>query len=805
MKKKITRAGVIGAGVMGATIAAQFANVGIETVLLDIVPAGTENINNKNNPEFRNSIAQKGVERAKKSRPPSFYVKQNADLIKIGNAEDDLALLKGADIVIEAITEDLSLKRNLFKKIEKILDEGTIVTSNTSGISVTDMCEGFSSSFKQHFAVTHFFNPPRYMKLVEVVRGPDTLPEVVDIIAENLEQLIGKRIVFAKDTPNFITNRVSVFTTLNNIRWMNKLGMTIEEVDELTGKVIGFPKSATFRTTDIVGLDILFHVAGNVLKITFDKEIREVFEPPEMMRKMMEEGLLGDKTGSGFYKKEIDSKGARKILALDFNKMEYRERLPVKYDSLSTAEKHHDLAGRLKELYFSNDTAGIFTFRTRSDEFVYAANRVPEIADDILNIDNAVKWGTNREAGPFEMWDAIGLKESVPLMEKSGYEVPHWVKNMLHKRFKSFYINRNGKRCFYDIRTEDYIEEPINSGIIKLPSLKKQNKKAVGNKDASLFDIGDGIVCLEFHSKQNVLNRNIIDMIDESAETVSKNFEGMIISSHAGNFSMGADLQTILDAAETGEWYKIDAWLKEFQDSLKKLKYLDKPVIAAPAGKVLGAGCEICLSADRVCYAAETCMGFVEAGAGLIPAGGGIKEMLIRHMEQLIEVSPDDVYNSRVEIHSLIKKAFDIVVFSKTSTSGPEAECLGYLRKTDRMTVNRDFLLRDAKNMAAAMSMEGYKPPQPLTEISVPGKDMLEILKLNIRKMHEQGHLSEYDTIIAKKTAYVLSGGELSADTKVSEQYLLDLEREAFLSLCGNKKTRERMKYMILTGKNLKN
>ncbi len=805
MKKKITRAAVLGAGVMGANIAAQLVNVGIDTVLLDIVPAGTENIKNKNTPEFRNGIALKGVERAKKSSPPSFYLQLNADLIRIGNIEDDLNLLKDVDIVIEAITEDIFLKRDLYKKIEKIIEPGTIITSNTSGISVNDLCEGFSTGFRQYFAATHFFNPPRYMKLLEIIPGPDTLPEVIETIAENCKQVIGKRIVYAKDTPNFIANRVSVFTTLNNIRWMNRLGLTIEAVDELTGPVIGFSKSATFRTTDIVGVDTLLHVAGNVFNITFENDIRDVFDSPEMIRKMIEKSLLGDKSGSGFYKKDIDSKGARKILVLDFDKMEYRERLPVEYESLSAAVTHYDLAGRLKELYFSKDTAGIFTFRTRSEEFIYAAGRLPEIADDILNIDNAVKWGFNREAGPFEMWDAIGLKESALLMKKSGYVIPAWVNKMLGKGFESFYISKNGRRYFYDIRSEDYTAEPVDQGVILLPSLKEQNKKVAGNNSASLVDIGDGVACLEFHSGMNTLNADIIHMINKSSQILSKDFDGMVIFNHGDNFSVGADLRGILDAAEAGDWEKINLKVKELQDSLMKLKYADKPIVAAPAGKALGAGCEVCLAADRIRYAAETCMGLVEKDAGLIPAGGGLKEMLIRCNERMFDVFPDGLYNNGFEADNSIAEIFETIAFSKTSSSGPEAESLGYLRKTDKMTVNCDFLLSDAKNMVIAMNKEGYEPLKPLEGICIPGKDKLEKLKQLIQKFYEKGFLTEYDVIIAEKIAYVLCGGELSADIKVGEQYLLDLEREAFLSLCGNKKTRERMKYMILTGKSLKN
>jgi 3-hydroxyacyl-CoA dehydrogenase len=805
MKKKIKKAGVIGAGVMGANIAAQLANVGIETILLDIIPPESGNGTNREERRFRNSFALKGIERAKKSSPASFYLAENAELITAGNLEDDTGLLKDADIVIEAIIEDLSLKRELFKKLEKELRPGTIVTSNTSGISVADMCDGFSISFREYFAVTHFFNPPRYMNLIEIVKGPDTLPEVIDRITENFERVIGKRIVMAKDTPNFIANRIAVFSSMNNIRVMTELNLSVEEVDELTGTILGFPKSATFRTNDIVGLDTLVHVAGNVFRNAPDDEKRDIFNPPDIVKTMMDKKLLGDKSGQGFYKKERGRGGERVILSLDFNKMEYREREKVKFDSLDAAVKHHDLSEKIRELYYAEDSAGIFTFRTRSDEFVYAANRIPEISDDILNLDNALKWGFNREMGPFEMWDAVGLERSVSLMKKKGYVIPAWISNMLEKGYKSFYIKENGRRSYYDPGSEAYLEEIPNPGIILLPSLKERQKKVAGNNDASLVDIGDGVVCLEFHSKMNTIGEGIISMINESADIVSRDFEGMVISNHADNFSVGANLLLIIGAAQTRDWDRIDLMAKMLQDTLMRLKYLDKPVVAAPSGMTLGGGCEICMASDRVRYSAETYMGLVETGVGLIPAGGGTKELLIRNTEHLFEVPPGGIYQKQIEMLPFVARAFETIALAKVSSSGPEAVSLGYLRNTDRMTVNRDFLLDDAKKTVIAMNLEGYAAPGPLVNIRVPGRDTLAMLKLAIWTLHEQGYATEYDVTVAEKIAYVMCGGDLFADTRVSEKYLLDLEREAFLSLCGNIKTQERMQHMLKTGKPLRN
>ena len=805
MKRKIKKAGVIGAGIMGANIAAQLANVGINTILLDIVPPVSGATANTDDRKFRNSIALKGLERAKKASPASFYIAENAELITAGNIEDDIELLKDVDIVIEAIVEDLSLKKDLFKRLDNVLKPGTIITSNTSGISVAKMCEGLSTGFKNHFAVTHFFNPPRYMKLLEIVKGPDTLPEVIDILAENFENIIGKRIVYAKDTPNFIANRIAVFSTFNNIRVMTDLGLSVEAVDELTGEVLGFPKSATFRTMDIVGLDILMHVAGNVFRNAPDDEKRDIFVPPDIVNRMMEKGFIGEKSGQGFYKKTVAKDGGRMILALDINRMEYRESVPAKFDSLDAAEKYHDTADRVRCLYYAGDDAGIFTFRTRSDEFIYAASRIPEIADDILNIDNALKWGFNREMGPFEMWDAVGLERSVPVMEKAGYKIPLWVKKMLEKGFKSFYVSQNGRRYYYNIDSEDYSEEVLSPGILWLPSLKERQKKIAGNNDASLVDIGDGVACLEFHSKMNVITEGVINMINESMDIVSRDLEGMVISNHAENFSAGANLLLIIGAAQAGEWDKLDYMVKALQGTLMRLKYLDKPVIAAPTGLALGGGCEICLASDRVRYAAETYMGLVEAGVGLLPAGGGIKELLIRSTEHLFDVPAGGIYQKQIEMLPFIAKAFETIALARTSTSGPGAVNLGYLRKTDRMTVNRDFLMSDAKKTVIAMNMEGYKAPRPLNNIRVPGRDTLAVLKLAVWTMHEQGYATDHDKTVAEKIAHVICGGELFSDTRVSEQYLLDLEREAFLSLCGNRKTQERMKHMLMTGKPLRN
>jgi len=810
MEKKIKKAGVIGAGVMGATIAAQLANVGIETVLLDIVPPELTKDDKKKgltqeSKDFRNKFAKNGVAGALKSKPASFYIPENAKLISIGNLEDDLARLKEVDWIIEVVVERLDIKQGVFEKIETVLNPGTIISSNTSGIPAKEMCKDRSEAFRKHFAITHFFNPPRYMKLLEIVPGPDTLPEVVEILAETCEKLVGKGIVYAKDTPNFVANRIGTFSMFSVIKNMMDLGLTIEAVDKLTGPVVGNPKSASFRTADLVGLDTLLHVADNVYNGAPDDERRETFKAPEFISKMLEKRLLGDKTGQGFYQKTKDSEGKRVILSLDYNTLDYTPQEKVKFASLETAKNAPGTGEKIKALFYAKDKAGEFTFRTMSETLIYSANRIPEIADDIINVDNAMKWGFARKLGPFETWDAIGVEKSVARMKEAGYEIPAWVEEMLTSGKTSFYKEEAGKRYYYDIAAKDYREIPAKPGIILLPSLKQQNKEVASNTGASLIDLGDGVACLEFHAKMNAIGEDIIAMIQKSADIVSKEFDGMIIANHGDNFSVGANLAMILFAAQEEEWDDLDWAIKALQDALMRLKYLDKPVVAAPAGMALGGGCEVCLAADRVRFAAETYMGLVEVGVGVIPAGGGCKELFIRNTEHLFEVQRGGIYPKQIEMMPFIARAFETIAMAKVATSGPEAVKLGYLRPTDKMTVNRDYLMEDAKKTVLAMNMEGYVPPRPREEIRVPGENTFAMIKLALWTMHESGYITDHDVTVSTKLGYVLCGGNVLADTKVSEQYLLDLEREAFLSLCGDPKTQARMQHMLTTGKPLRN
>ncbi len=810
MHRKIERAAVLGAGVMGATIAAQLANVGIETILLDIVPSElTDEDHQKgltaDSPAFRNKLADRGLETALKAKPASFYLPENARLIKTGNFEDHLGGLKDVDWIIEAVVERLDIKQRLFENLEPVLKPGIIITSNTSGISAAAMCEGRGENFQKHFAITHFFNPPRYMKLLEIVPGPTTLPEVLDRLTCAGEKLLGKGVVYAKDTPNFVANRIGVYSMFAVIRAMSELGLSIEAVDQLTGPVLGNPKSATFRTADLVGLDTLRHVADNVYDGAPEDEEREMFKAPEIIHKMIERNLLGEKAGQGFYKKSKDAEGNRIILSLDHATLDYRTQEKVALASLETAKNVSGTANKLRALYYAPDVGGQFTFRHLSASLIYAANRIPEIADDIVQVDNAVKWGFARKMGPFETWDVLGLAESAARMEEAGYQIPTWVQEMLASGKTSFYRRENGTDYYYDLAVKEYREIEVKPGIVLLSSLKDRQRKVEGNKGASLIDIGDGVACLEFHTKMNAMGDDIVSMIVKSADIVSKDFEGLVIANHATNFSVGANLPLVLFTAQEEEWDDLHWMVKMFQDALLKLKYLDKPVVAAPAGMALGGGCEVCLASDRVRYAAETYMGLVEVGVGLIPAGGGTKELLVRNTEHLFEVQKGGIYPRQIELMPFVARAFETIALAKVATSGPEAVQLGYLRATDKMTVNRDFLIGDAKKTVLAMNLEGYRPPRPPAEIRVAGEGTYAMIKLALWTLHEQGYATEHDVTVSSKVGHVLCGGHVLADTKVSEQYLLDLEREAFVSLCGDPKTQARIQHMLATGKPLRN
>lgn len=811
MPHQIKKVGVIGAGVMGATIAAHTANVGLETVLLDIVPPKMPDELAKkgvkeDSPAFRNFFAAKGLEGAVKSKPAAFYVKDNAKLVTIGNLEDNLDMLADCDWIVEVVVELLHIKKDLLSKVEKVVKPTAIVTTNTSGISVGAMSDHLSEDFQSRFCGTHFFNPPRYMKLYEVIPGPKTSQEVLATMADFGERVLGKGVVWCKDTPNFIGNRVGIFNGCLTNKLMEEFDFTVEQVDAITGTAIGRPKMASFKLSDLVGLDTSGHVADNVYDGCPDDERREVFVGSEWQKQMVAKGMLGNKTKGGFYKKVKGEGGKKEILVLDWKTLAYRPKQKVKFASLEAAKQAGGSKGSLKAMYYGKDNAAQFIFKLLSEVLIYSANRVPEISDDIVNIDNAMTWGYNWKMGPFQTWDALGVAKSAEAMKAAGYALPAWVEEMLANGKTSFYKEEAGVKYFYDLAGKDYRQIEISPNIILLPSLKAQNKVVASCKGASLIDLGDGVACLEFHTKMNALGGDIISMINKIPQYIPSQFDGLVVANHGPNFSVGANLVMVLFAAQEEEWDELELAIHQLQQGLMKLKYLPAPVVAAPHQMALGGGCEVVLAADRVVAAAETYMGLVEVGVGVLPAGGGTKELLIRNSaERLFTVAKGGLYPKQVPLLPFVARSFETIAMAKVATSADEAKALGFLRPADKVSVNADYRIKRAKDMVLAMNLEGYQPKRPLTDIRVMGKDAMGVFNYALYNMHKAGFILDHDITVAKKVAWVLTGGNVLTDTLVSEQYILDLEREAFLSLCGEPKTQARMAHMLKTGKPLRN
>ncbi|MEW6377428.1 MAG: 3-hydroxyacyl-CoA dehydrogenase NAD-binding domain-containing protein [Thermodesulfobacteriota bacterium] len=802
MNPRIKKAAVLGAGVMGSTIAAHLANVGIPSFLLDIVPRELTEAEKKKgltleSPEVRNRFGISGKKRAQELSPAAFYLKEDAGLITVGNFEDHLSWVSQADWIIEVVIEELNTKRELLKKLIPLLKEGAVVSSNTSGISINKMCEGFSKDFKERFLGTHFFNPPRYMRLLEIIPATSTSKSVVERMADVGEKILGKGVVFAKDTPNFIANRIGIFSVATVLKTMAEEGYRIEEVEQITGPVLGRPKSATFRTADLVGLDVIIHVANNVYQNLPGEKEKECFTLPDFVHQMVKNQWLGQKTEQGFYKK-VKQKGKEDILVLDYQKLDYRPQEKVNLPSVEMAKNIEDLGERIKSLVMSPDRGGQFAWKTLKKTLLYSAEKIPEIADDVVSIDRAMRWGFNWELGPFELWDAIGLKSSVKRMEKEGDRIPPLVEQLLSKGYSSFYEKRDGRAFFFDLGAGQYQEVEEKPEVIFLPSLKDRKKTVLSNPGASLVDLGDGVACLEFHSKMNTIGADTIQMTQAALKEVGEKFDGLVIGNQGENFSAGANLMLILFEIQDENYDEIEAMVKAFQDILMAIKYFEKPVVTAPFGLTLGGGCELCLSSAMVRAAAETYMGLVELGVGLIPAGGGTKEMLLRCTESI----PPGV---DADFLPFVRQAFETVATAKVSTSAREAQRLGYMRSTDRITINRDHLIHDAKRTVLNVVKEGYRTPQPKRNIKVLGEKGYALLQMGLFYMREGGYISQYDEHVAKKLAYIFSGGNLPDGSEVTEQYLLDLERETFLSLCGEPKTQERIEYMLKTGKPLKN
>ena len=804
--RDIRKVAVLGAGTMGARIAAHLANACIPSFLLDIVPKElTPEEQAKglslSDPKVRNRFAQAGLDASLKSRPAAFLVPEAARMITTGNFDDNLAWVKDCDWIIEAVTEDLSIKRALFERVQALRSPGSAVSSNTSGISISSISQGFSEDFRRHFLGTHFFNPPRYMKLLEIISTRETLPEVTRAISNFGDVVLGKGIVTAKDTPNFIANRIGTFTTMNVLRIMEQDGYTLEEIDALTGPAMGLPKSATFRTLDLVGLDVLVHVVENLAESLPNDERRELFQLPDFIQQMLKRKLLGDKTKQGFYKK-MKGKGEgeeSEILALDLKTFEYRERQKAKFPSLEMARNIEDPRERVKMLIQSPDRAGKFYQKVLSDTFHYAALRVPEIADDIVAIDSAMKWGFNWEAGVFELWDAVGVDKTSEQWKCENRTLPPLVEKLLASGKKTFYAAVDGTTAYYDLASGAYRVIEDKPGIILLSSLKARKKEIKKNAGASLVDLGDGVVCLEFHSKMNTIGADTVQMIHAGLKALNEGFEAMVIGNQAPNFCVGANLMMVLMAVQEGEWDDLHMAVRAFQSADMALKYAPKPVVAAPFGLTLGGGTEICLHATRVRAAAESYMGLVEVGVGLIPAGGGTKEMLVRALDAV----PND---PEADPFTFVKEVFLNIGMGKVGTSAEESRRLGYLSGRDSITMNRDRQIADAKQLALDLARLGYRPGKPRDNIKALGQPAFTKMKLGLHLMRRGEYISDYDVIVGTQLAKVLcGGGEFTSPQLVSEQYLLDLEREAFVSLCGQKKTVERMQYTLKKGKPLRN
>ncbi|MBK7704209.1 MAG: 3-hydroxyacyl-CoA dehydrogenase/enoyl-CoA hydratase family protein [Acidobacteria bacterium] len=787
----IGKAAVLGAGTMGAAIAAHLTNAGIPVLLLDIAPR-------EEDAKDKNSIVKGLFEAAKKLKPAPFMLADNAKLISLGNFDEDMPKLKDCDFVIEAVVERLDIKHKIFAEVEKYRKLGSIVASNTSGIPIESIAEPFSDDFKKNFMGIHFFNPPRYMKLVEVIPTKDTDGETACQVSTFLDQRLGKGVVPAKDRPNFIANRIGVYSIMATLNEMIAMGLTPTEVDQITGKAIGHASSATFRTSDLVGLDVTAHVVSNLYPAIPEDEDRETFKAPEVMETLLEKKILGDKTNGGFFKKSKDETGKRVILELDLNTFEYKPQVKTKFSSLDAGKAIEDIPSRVKKLVWGDDKVAEFLWKTTARISRYAANRIPEIADTIVEIDNAIKWGFGWEIGVFETWDAIGVAESVERMKNEGQAIPANVQAMLDSGATSFYKYENGVRSFFDFRTNAYTEMPDRQGVIVLKTVKDRTGVIKKNQGASLIDIGDGVACLEFHSKMNSIGGETMSMMKFAIEEVEKNHVGLVIGNQGGNFSAGANIAMLLLAAQEEEWDDINLMIHTFQQANMRLRYSSKPVVAAPYGLTLGGGCEVSLHADKVRAAGETYMGLVEVGVGLLPGGGGTKEMMMRSMD-LAAKTPD------ADPLVFLKKTFEMIGMGKVATSAQEARSWGFLRDSDAISMNGDRLIADAKQEVLNLAAAGYTQPVHRTDILAMGEAGMAAFKIALTMMKRGGYISDHDEFVGRKIAKILCGGELNHSSQVSEQYLLDLEREGFLSLCGERKTQERIAFMLKNGKPLRN
>ncbi|QIX62053.1 3-hydroxyacyl-CoA dehydrogenase [Hymenobacter sp. BT18] len=802
MNRTIKKVAVLGSGVMGSRIACHFANIGVQVLLLDIapkelLPAEEAKGLKLDNPAVKNRIVNSSLQTAVAANPSPLYRKQDVSRIKTGNFDDNLKDIAGCDWTIEVVVERLDIKKSLFERVEQYRKPGTLITSNTSGIPIHMMTEGRSDDFRKHFCGTHFFNPPRYLKLLEIIPTPETDKSVVDFLMHYGDLYLGKTTVLAKDTPAFIANRVGVFAIMDVVQVMSELGLTVEEVDKLTGPVIGHAKSATFRTSDVVGLDTMINVANGLAQNLPNDEAKHVFQLPDFIKKMAENKWLGDKTAQGFYKKVKGAGGKSEIQALDLNTLEYKPSQKVKFATLEATKPIEKLADRFKVLAAGKDKAGDFYRKTFAGLFAYVSNRIPEITDSLYKIDDALRAGFGWDLGPFETWDALGVQKGLELAKAEGKTVAPWVEEMVAAGHTAFYkVSEAGVKQFYDIESKSYQAIPGMENFIILDNLRATGKVLWKNAGASVLDMGDGILNVEFHSKMNALGSDVIQGLLKGVELAEKDFRGLVVGNDAPNFSAGANLGLVYMFALDQEYDELNLMIAQFQQAMMRMRYSSIPVVGAPHGLALGGGCELNLHCDRVVAAAETYMGLVEFGVGLIPGGGGTKEMTLRTALKYEEGEPE---------YNLLRNAFMTVSTAKVSTSAHEAFDLGFLRRGDEVVVNSNRVLAQAKAAAIELAEDGYTQPVQKTNIKVQGKGALGMFLTGVHAMKEGRYISDHDVKIANKLAYIMCGGDLSSPTEVSEQYLLDLEREAFLSLTGERKTLERIQSILTTGKPLRN
>ncbi|WP_373056001.1 3-hydroxyacyl-CoA dehydrogenase NAD-binding domain-containing protein [Zunongwangia sp. H14] len=801
MKRRINKVAVIGSGIMGSGIACHFANIGVEVLLLDIVPRELNEREKKKgltleDEQVRNRIVNDSLQTALKSKPSPIYHKDFANRIETGNLQDDISKVSEADWIIEVVVERLDIKKQVFDNLEKHRKEGTLITSNTSGIPIQQMSEGRSEDFQKHFCGTHFFNPPRYLRLFEIIPGPETSDEVLEFLNEYGEKFLGKTSVVAKDTPAFIGNRVGIFSIMSLFHTVKDMGMTIEEVDKLTGPVIGRQKSATFRTVDVVGLDTLVHVANGLHKGVPQDEAHHLFAMPDYIGTMVENEWFGSKSGQGFYKKIKSEDGSSTIKSLDLETLEYRDQKKANFATLEQTKTIDKVADRFPVLVNGKDKAGEFFRKNFSALFAYASNRIPEITDQLYKIDDAMKAGFGWEHGPFQIWDAIGVEKGIEMMKAEGKEPAAWVNEMLESGSKSFYTVKNGNSYYYDLEKKEQVKVPGQDAFIILDNIR-ESKEVFSNSGVVVEDLGDGILNVEFRSKMNTIGGDVLDGINKAFDIAEKDYQGLVVANNGKNFSVGANIGMIFMMAVEQEYEELNMAIKYFQDTMMRMRYSSIPTVAAPHAMTLGGGCELSLHADKVVAAAETYIGLVEFGVGVIPGGGGSKEMTVRAAETY---QKDDVELNRLREHFLT------IGMAKVSTSAYEAYDTNILQKgKDIVVINPDRQLAIAKKHALLMAENGYTKPIPRKDIKVLGKQALGAFYVGTDQMYAGKYISEHDKKIANKLAYVMAGGDLSEASYVSEQYLLDLEREAFLSLTGERKTLERLEHMLKKGKPLRN